>query len=513
MGCVQKGIWGSCAESRDVASLVRAGEVLVAMMGGPRSKQRQLFTEVPEPPDSSSRRLLCAIQGSIDWSPIRKMAAPHFSDKGRPSIDPVVMVKMMLVGYLFGIESDRSLVVECSDRLSLREFLGYEVCEALPTHASFTHWRQRLGSEFFRALLHEIVRQCVAHGVSLSRARTVDATSVKAQADKQGPVIEVPRDADMEAFLSAYFAGEVTPLPVRAENGGTVAINTHDPGARLQRKKGETAQFRYQASFCVDAETGFVTDATATAYEESATALDHVVHDPFPVEELAMDGRYDEGKTLSKLQGQGLRTYVPKGNRDKPQKLSKDLFLYDAKRSMYVCPMGAELGWYRFRWDKGLHYYIARISDCRGCPLRCGCTTAARRTVTRTASERGRERAVRSGHRYRQLARSRQINEHIHRLGKRDHGLGRARSLGLESMRIQSALTGMAIDIKKLMRWMGRAGKRAALACVPAPSEVLGALRRAPDRGRKLFGACLRVLRRSVGAQPPPLRLAPTPQS
>jgi transposase len=417
-------------------------------MLGEHDQPGRMFTLTPDDtPCTAKRELLQHVDRLVDWKPIREQVRPYFAANGRPSIDPVVMVKMMLAGYLLAIPSDRRLVEECSDSFALREFLGYYPDEKLPTHANFTNWRQRLGAPFFRGLLHQVVAQLVAHGLQLSEARSVDATSVKAQASKQGPVVERPVELSVKEFVAGYFAGEAP-----AAAGPTVALNRHDPEARLQRKAGEQAEFRYQASFSADVETGIITDAVATPLEQAATALDHVAADPTLVSEVVADGKYDQGATLGALQAQGVTTYVPKTNHDKPDQLSKDEFPYQPDTDSYLCPAGQLLKHSRFDPEKALHFYTARAGDCRRCPRKPDCTKAKRRVVTRTATEGARERAVRAGPRYCELQRARRVNEHLNMLGKRDHNLRRARGVGLEAMNIQAALTAVAINLKKAIR-------------------------------------------------------------
>jgi transposase len=423
-------------------------------MIGKRGPQQVCFdTPVVPTPATRQARLLQTISGLIDFEPLRKQVEPYFASGGRPSIDPVVMIKMMLLGYLFGVPSDRQLVEECADRLSFREFLGYLCDESLPVHASFTHWRQRLGPEFFRDFLHEIVRQCQGQGLKLSSARTVDATRVKAQASRQGPLLEVPKDVSVQAYLDAYFSQDPPPPPAQAE---TIAVNAHDPDTRLQRREGEKAEFRYNASFAVDAESGLVTDATATVFEQPQTAVEHLQNDPAAVAELAADARYDDAKTLAQAQALGVTCYVaPGGGGGRTGELSKEHFVYDAAQDLYTCPAGKILRHSRYHVTRRAHFYVARQSDCQSCPLKAQCTSAKRRSVSRLDQQEARDQTVREGPRYRHLQRRRNINEHIHMLGKRDHGLARARSLGLAAMRIQAALTGMAINLKKLARSLG----------------------------------------------------------
>jgi transposase len=206
------------------------------MMGRRRPRQERFELTVVAPPETSRRALLRQLDEQVDWSFLYAQAEGHFSERtGRPSIDPVVMVKMMLVGYLLGIEGDRGLVEHCADSLSVREFLGYDLDEALPVHASFTHWRQRLGPDFFREVLHQIVDQCVAAGLKLTTARAVDATFMKAQASKHGPRLEVPQGEPVEEYLESYFAGEVESAD--REQEPTTSLNLNDPDARLQQKR------------------------------------------------------------------------------------------------------------------------------------------------------------------------------------------------------------------------------------------------------------------------------------
>ena len=400
---------------------------------------------------SAKRDLLQALKQLVDWSVFRELARPYFSAGGRPSIDPVVMVKMMVVGLLFDFRSDRRLVEECSDSRALEEFLGYQPGEPLPVHASFTHWRQRLGPDFFRAALHQVVAQAQALGMPLSPGRSVDGTSVKAQAGKQGPKIEMPVGADPVAFVAQFFAGEVAPADPAQEP--TVPVNLHDPEARLQRKKGETAEFRYCASVSTCTETGLICDAEATPREQAATAVEHVRHDPVGVTEIALDRLYDEGAALGALQAEQVTCYVPRTNHDKAGQLSKDEFTYHADADEYECPAGQRLRHTRYDPKRQQHFYTARQAVCRHCPRKAECTPANRRVISRADSEPARTMAVRSGLRYDELQTRRRVNEHVHLLGKRDHGLRRARGIGLAAMRIQVCLTALTIDLKKLVRW------------------------------------------------------------
>lgn len=157
-------------------------------------RQESLFVPTPAVPDTAKRRLLLALEPLLDFTAARQAAAPFFAATGRPAIPVERMLKAMLVGCLFGIPSDRPLADECADSRALSEFLGLHADEAMFSHASFTPWRQRLGPEYFRRFLHDIVRQCQAHGRSLGQARTVDASTPSVLTQPSGPrCTQVPR--------------------------------------------------------------------------------------------------------------------------------------------------------------------------------------------------------------------------------------------------------------------------------------------------------------------------------
>ena len=432
-------------------------------MIGKRSATQYGFMN-PPPPESKSRtdRLLRRINELIDFEPVRVMVAPHFAETGRPSIDPVLMIKMMIAGYLLAIPSDRQLVEECADRISVRRFLGLGLTDPVPAHSSFTHWRQRLGTAFFRSLLHEVVGQCQSHGMMLSGDRTVDATAVKAQADRNGPVVEVPEGWDVDEYLRQLAAGDPPPddeppdppddAPPPGARGKTTPVNLHDPDARLSRKPNEIAQYRFFASFCADAHNGLITDAIAFAREKATTAVEHVIHDIGPVRRLVADGLYDDGGALAQLYWLGVEAFVPKTKRPDGQ-LSRDEFAYDPELDVFICPEGKKLRYYRYNKATGQSRYISRKSDCDGCPIKAQCTTSTRRTVSRQDNEWARELTVRAGPAYELLQRCRRINEHLNLLAKRDHCMARARGLGLDAMCIQATMTGLTINLRKLVQF------------------------------------------------------------
>jgi len=436
------------------------------MRGRAKPMQQPLWaTPVP---DTSRHRLLQRLATLLDLSGAVQRADGAFASTGRPSIPVEQMLKAMLIGYLFGIPSDRQLVEVCADSLACRHFLGLATDAPMFVHASFTHWRQRLGPDYFRDFLHDVVRQCQAHGLRLGTVRTVDASTIKAQAGRDGPVVSLPPGTTIDQYLQQAFAADEPLLPAAAD---TVPVNQHDPDARLQRKGGEPAEFAYQGSFSADPHSGLIVDATATPTEQPPTMVAHVDHDPGVVTELVADRRYDDGTSLEQLQDRGVTVYVPRADRTKAGQLSKDEFTYEPEHDRYRCPNGCDLDFFGIDRSKRRRRYRSRARDCAACPRKGECARGAHRYIDRHFSEAARERTVRAGPRYRQQMRARRIAEHLFLLAKRDHGMRRARGLGLAAVCIQVALTAIAIDLKKLVRFTTTApavvaAARSALRCL-----------------------------------------------
>ena len=428
------------------------------MIGHRPPVQGELFLYQEEIPQTAAREKLLAVSAAVDFEPVRELVAPYFAAWGKPSVDPVLMVKMLLLGALFGIESYTDLVEQCADRLSFREFLGLAGNEAPPARSNFSNWTKRLGADWLQALLVEVLQQCAAHGLVPSRVRAVDATDVKARADRQGETLVVERE-QVGAYVAAMLDGE-TVYPPAEPPADPVVLSGHDPEARLQKKGRKPSEFRYQTSFSSCPETGLVCSVIVKPLESAGTLAEHVAEDPFEVDEVVADSLYDAGEALAATQAQGVRTFVPLKGRQQRGKYAKDQFVYAKDADLYRCPAGRILKRLGGPNAAGETQYRAAVSDCAHCPLKPWCTAGQSRTITRCAGEEAREATVREGAEYRLRMRQRRIAEHLNRLAKRDHGLTRARGLGLGSMTVQAVMVAMAINLNKLLRHLARQPRR-----------------------------------------------------
>src|SRR5690242_19437861 len=173
------------------------------MMGMKERSFAQLVTVSLEdlvPADHFYRHL----ERTLDLSFVREFVQEKYAGKGRPSIDPVVFIKLQLVMFFEGLRSERQLMRHAADRLSVRWYIGYDLGEPLPDHSSLTRIRERYGVEVFRRFFDKIVEQCQQEGLVWGKELYFDGTKVLANASTESVK---PRFA-VEAHLATLFGAE-----------------------------------------------------------------------------------------------------------------------------------------------------------------------------------------------------------------------------------------------------------------------------------------------------------------
>src|SRR6266576_2536907 len=177
------------------------------MMGRLNNDQRQLFysfnLEEAVPDDHPVR----AIAGVLDLSWVRAELAPHYSRLGRPSIDPVLMIRMLIIGYVFAIRSERALCREVQVNLAYRWFCGLSIEDKIPDHSAFSRARNERfrDSDIFRSVFERVVEACIAAGLGGGEGFAVDASLIVADANKQRstPGARWNRELDAQAVSRA----------------------------------------------------------------------------------------------------------------------------------------------------------------------------------------------------------------------------------------------------------------------------------------------------------------------
>ena len=173
--------------------------------------------------------LLRRVAAAVDFAFVRRLTARFYSHTGQPGVDPVVLFKMALLGWLYGITSERRLADECRLNLAFMWFLGYDLDERPPDHSVLSKARARFGLTAYEAFFAEIVRQCGRAGLIRGDQLYVDSTLVEANASLEsiGSRALVAQLAGVDAHLAAVWRDNPAPSDAAA---GPAAAPTRTPG-------------------------------------------------------------------------------------------------------------------------------------------------------------------------------------------------------------------------------------------------------------------------------------------
>jgi transposase len=389
------------------------------MMGERTVVQEALFYEFNLERHLPADHLLRSIDRFVDLAGIRAHLRPFYSEIGRPSIDPELLIRMLLVGYCFGIRSERRLCEEVHLNLAYRWFCRLGLEGDVPDHSTFSknrHGRFR-ESDLLRELFETTVQRCMAEGLVGGEGFAADASLIKADANKQRSV-EGSEEVDWEAMAATRRSVReyLDTLDEAAWGAASEVrpkfVSQSDPAAQWTGALKGHAFFAYAANYLIDLDHAVIVDVEASRAIRQAevgaarTMIDRA-QDRFGLdpERLAADAAYGSAEMLGWLVHQrGIEPHVPVF--DKSQRsdgtFSRDDFTYDHKRDCYICPAGKELRQrqkvYRvprpFVDEDGMMRYRASKLDCQGCALKpqC-CPNAPARKIPRSIHEGARDMA------------------------------------------------------------------------------------------------------------------------
>src|SRR5215469_11083711 len=386
------------------------------MMGTKGGDQNRLFYSFDLDKHIPADHLLRGIDQFLDFSQLRQRLEPFYSHTGRPSIDPELMIRMLLVGYCFGIRSERRLCEEVHLNLAYRWFCRLGLDGAVPDHSTFSknrHGRFR-DSDLLRKVFETTVERCLAEGLVGGEGFAVDASMIKADANRQrcvpGGEWQPPEAANHAvreylAVLDDAAFGAATPVVPKF-------ISPADPGARWTGANGGLAFFAYCTNYLIDLKCAVIVDVEATTAVRQAevTAQQRMIDRAqgrfglWP-ERLAADAGYGSAENLAWLvHERGIEPHIPVF--DKSQRndgtFSREDFVYDHTRNCYICPAGKELRQRQRTYrvarslvdEDGMMRYRASKLDCEGCSLkpRC-CPNTPARKIPRSIHEGARDMA------------------------------------------------------------------------------------------------------------------------
>jgi transposase len=380
------------------------------MMGRQTVDQSQLFylfnleRRIPE------RHLLRRINPTVTriLAEFREKLEPFYSEIGRPSIDPELMIRMLIVGYCYGLRFERKLCEEVELHLAYRWFCRLDLDDEVPDHSTFSvnrHGRFR-DSDLFRQIFEAVVRACMNAGLVKGEAFAVDASVMEADASRYHG--KAPDEIDWsvserQTRAVAEFLGAPDDEDPDADRKVPKVISPVDPCSAWTAKANKRVQFGYGLNYLIDIEHAVIVDVEATparTYDEVAATKMMIERTEQTLglrpDRLAADTAYGTGKFLGWLVGTGITPQIPvwdKSDREDGT-FSRSDFRFDRERNVYVCPADKLL---KTTGNVGADHmvrYRASKRDCAGCSLkpRC-CPNTPSRKVTRDLHEDARDHA------------------------------------------------------------------------------------------------------------------------
>jgi transposase len=452
------------------------------MMGPRQEAQSALFYDFCLEDHVPQNHMLRSIDRFVDLSDIRPHLSSFYSSTGRPSIDPELMIRMLLVGYCMGIRSERRLCDEVHLNLAYRWFCRLDLGDDVPDHSTFSknrHGRFR-DSDLLRHVFETVVARCIAEGLASGQRLAVDASLIEADTNRLN-------STSKEEWRSDKIDPEGAPRAVReyldtlddAAFGAATPVQpkftSHsDPASQWTAARKGPAYFAYSANYMIDTDNAVILDVEASRSVRQAelgamqTMIDRT-KDTFNInpERMIADTAYGTGPLLEWLvQERGIAPHIPvidKSGR-KDGTFERADFTYDDENDLYVCPGGKELRQSRRAFTKprsdgphdgGILRYRARKAECDGCQLksRC-CPKEPARKVTRSLHEPSRDvaRKIYQTIDYAISCKLRKKVEMLFAHLKRILGLGRLRLRGPCGAKDEFHLAATAQNLRKLAK-------------------------------------------------------------
>jgi transposase len=456
------------------------------MMGRHSRDQGQLFysfcLDEAVPDDHRVRE----IAGVLDLSWVHAELAPYYPSIGRPSIDPVLMIRMLIVGYVFAIRSERLLCRELQVNLAYRWFCGLSIEDKIPDHSAFSRARNERfrDSNIFRQVFERVVETCIAAGLVGGEGFAVDASLIVADANKQrsipGKEWDKKRDAQTASRPVKEYLATLDDAAFGAASDVTPKfVSPSDPAAQWTGAMRGPAFFAYADNYLIDVKFGVIVDVEASrairqAEVGAARTMIERTGERFGLkpERLAADTAYGSAANLNWLvNDKKIAPHIPVIDKSKREDgtLSRSDFTFDKARNVYVCPKGKLLTTTGAVGTDHTLRYFALKRDCEACPLRPGCCpNTPSRKITRDVHEDARDvaRALADTEAFEQSRSDRKRVEMLFAHLKRILRLGRLRLRGPRGAQFEFTLAAIAQNLRRLAKLIARPPPPHAVACV-----------------------------------------------
>jgi transposase len=437
-------------------------------MMGRMADEGQLFYDFRLEDYVPGNHLVRKLDTVLDLASLREKLAPFYSHTGRPSIDPELMIRMLIVGYCFGIRSERRLCEEMKVNLAYRWFCKLGLEGKVPDHSTFTH--NRYGrfeqSDILRSVFEGIVDTCLSRQLVDGETFATDASIIKANASHESRIglskyTEISDGIAADGYIStlndAAF-GKATETPKKH-------ISATDPAAQWTAAKGGAAFFAYSTNYLIDCKHGIIMDvegstAIRTGEVNATNRMIERTEERFGIkpQNLAADTAYGSGKNLQWLvEEKKIDPYIPVWDKSKRKDgtFSRSDFTWDAEKQIYLCPQGKKLKTTGTVHSGNTLYYFALKKECSACPLKelC-CPNTPSRKIPRSIFEDSREKArdLRKTDGYKIAANHRKKVEMLFAHLKQNLNFRYLRTRGPTGVKQEFILAAIAQNLKRMTR-------------------------------------------------------------
>jgi transposase len=354
-----------------------------AMMGQQKDYQNKLFitgfnldNRVPKD------HILRKIDKQIDFNFICKEVRHTYGSKGNVSVPPPVILKLILLLFIYNIRSERELMETLPLRLDWLWFLGYDIDDEIPNHSVLSKARIRWGVEAFKYFFNSILKQCVEAGLVNASKAFVDSSLVDADASNNSVI----NTQGLEKYLNKSYRNLEKRLDENNPLINKKHISTTDPDASVTRYGNSRPKLRYKTHRVVDEKNEIITATKVTtgsiddgaALKEMITI--HQQNTGVKPDTIVADTKYGIIENYLHYYDKGIKTHIPsveeshKGFGSKEGIFAKEEFSYDSDNDIFICPSGETLTRRKFRNDRRTYEYMAPARKCKKCEIKDKCT-------------------------------------------------------------------------------------------------------------------------------------------
>ena len=446
------------------------------MMGRLRHDQGQLFysfcLEDVVPSDHRVREIAAV----LDLSWVHGELAPYYSNLGRPSIDPVLMIRMLILGYVFAIRSERLLCREVQVNMAYRWFCGLSIEDKIPDHSAFSRARNERfrDSDIFRRVFERVVEACIAAGFVGGEGFAVDASLIVADANKQrsipGKEWDKNRDPETASRAVKEYLATLDDAAFGAASDVTPKfISPSDPAAQWTGAMRGPAFFAYADNYLIDVKFGIIMDVEASrairqAEVGAAKTMIERTEQRFGIkpDRLAADTAYGSAANLNwVVNDKKIAPHIPVIDKSKREDgtFSREDFTFCKEGNVYICPAFNTLTTTGKVMNDDMVFYRASTLDCSACAFksRC-CPKEPARKILRSIYEEARDvaRALAKTEAFERSCRERKHIEMLFAHLKRILHLGRLRLRGPRGAQFEFTLAATAQNLRRLAKLMAR---------------------------------------------------------